>query len=160
MNIIKVNIADFNTAIYPDRIKTTGLGSCVGIVLYDKKKMIAGLAHSMLPTADLTKENLNRAKYVNTAVPLLLEEMIKLGADKNNIFAKIAGGAQMFNFSSANDILNIGPRNIDATRKALSEHRIPLIAEDVGENFGRTIEFDTETFILAIKTANQGVKEI
>ncbi|MGD9677139.1 MAG: chemotaxis protein CheD [Vulcanibacillus sp.] len=160
MNIIKVNIADLNTAIAPDRIKTVGLGSCIGIIIFDQKNLVAGLAHIMLPTADISKEITNKAKYANTAVPLLLEEMSKLGALKQNMFAKIAGGAQMFKYTASNDILNIGPRNIEATKKILLEYKIPVIAEDVGGTIGRTIEFDLETGLLHIRTANQGDKKI
>ncbi len=161
INIVKVSIADLNIAIAPDKIKTIGLGSCIGIVLYDNKKKIAGLAHIMLPTLDnRNKENVNRAKYANTAVSVLLEKMEKTGAFRSNIIAKIAGGSQMFNFTPSNDLLNIGSRNIEATKKTLLEHKIPLIAEDTGGNIGRTIEFDSSTGLLLIKTAKQGVKEI
>lgn len=161
MNIIKVNIADLKTVVSPNHIKTTGLGSCVGIILFDKVNHIAGLAHIMLPSSEIAKEEtLNRAKYADTAIVVLLDKIIELGAVKRNICAKIAGGSQMFNFNSTNDLLKIGPRNVDATKKILHDLGISIISEDTGGNFGRTIEFDTVTTILTIKTANQGVKEI
>lgn len=161
MNIVKVNIADMNTVIAPDHIKTTGLGSCVGIILFDNVKHIAGLAHIMLPSSEIAKEeSLNKAKYADTAIELLLKNIIKMGAIKRNISAKIAGGSQMFNFNSNNDLLKIGPRNVETTKRILKELEINIIAEDTGGNFGRTIDFDTATNILTVKTANQGTKEI
>ncbi len=161
MNVIHVKMADLNTVTAPDHIKTTGLGSCVGILLYDTKKKIAGMAHIMLPDSNLVSVGeLNKAKYADTAIPLLLEEMQKLGAIKRNIVAKIAGGSQMFKFKVTSDMMRIGPRNVDASKEMLSKYEIPIIAEDVGGDIGRTIEFDTVSGILHIRTANQGVTEI
>lgn len=161
INIVKVNIADLNIAIAPDRIKTIGLGSCIGIVLYDNNKKIAGLAHILLPVSNINnKDDFNRAKYANTAVAALLEKMDKYNPIRGNIVAKIAGGSQMFNFKTSSELLNIGARNIEATKESLREHNIPLVAEDTGGNMGRTIEFDTTTGFLLIKTAKMGVKQI
>ncbi|WP_425425361.1 chemotaxis protein CheD [Vulcanibacillus modesticaldus] len=162
MNVVKVRMADLNTIGAPARIRTTGLGSCVGIVLFDVKQKVGGMAHIMLPSSEIAKDNqfLNRAKYADTAVPLLFEKMLSIGASKENIVAKLAGGSQMFQFNTSNDMLRIGPRNVEASKLALSNIGIPLIAEDTGGNIGRTIELDTQTGILHIKTANLGVKEI
>lgn len=161
MEVIKVMMADLNIAVAPDRLKTTGLGSCVGIVLHDKKNNIGGMAHIMLPSSKMVSVGtINEAKYADTAVPLLLKEMLKLGADKRYITAKLAGGSQMFQFKEANDMMRIGPRNVEASKEILAEHNIQVIAEDTGGNFGRTIEFDVQNGILNIRTVNQGVKEI
>ncbi|WP_339063285.1 chemotaxis protein CheD [Tepidibacillus marianensis] len=160
-NVIKVGMADLNVVTSPDRIRTTGLGSCVGITLFDSVNHIGGMAHIMLPSSDMVKVgNINHAKYADTAIPLLLEQMIKLGARKGLITAKIAGGAQMFQFQSQNDMMRIGPRNVEATKDVLKKVGITIIGEDTGGNFGRTIEFDTVSGILYIKTANKGVNEI
>lgn len=70
--------------------------------------------------------------------------------------AKIAGGAQMFTNQSGKDTIRIGPRNIDAVKEVLTEHNIPLLAEDVGGNKGRTIEFSTESLLLKVRTIQQG----
>lgn len=161
MNIIKVMMADLNIAKAPNVLKTTGLGSCVGIVLFDQKNKIGGLAHIMLPSSKLaTNEQINSAKYADTAVPILLDSMLNLGAERRSIIGKLVGGAQMFQFKSANDMLRIGPRNVEASKLILKNLGIPIIAEDTGGSYGRTIELDVNTGVLQIRTANKGVTEI
>jgi len=161
MNVIKVKMADLNIAKTPDRLRTTGLGSCVGIALYDKVKQIGGLAHIMLPSSEMMRMGqINKAKYADTALPLLVEEMEKLGAKQRNLVAKLAGGSQMFQFKTTNEMMKVGPRNVAASKKLLDDLGIPIVAEDTGGNIGRTIELDTATGLLMIKTAQQGVKEI
>ncbi|KIY21517.1 MULTISPECIES: chemotaxis protein CheD [Mesobacillus] len=155
--IIKVGIADMNIAKVPDLIRTTGLGSCVGVVLFDQRAELAGLAHVMLPDSSFSRaEPLNKAKFADTAIKELLEVMIQSGAKQVSIKAKIAGGAQMFQFSGSSDMMRIGPRNVEAVLQQIKELRIPLIAQDVGGNSGRTIEFDPKTGLLQIRTVNKG----
>ncbi|CAM3738261.1 chemotaxis protein CheD [Mesobacillus thioparans] len=159
--IIKVGIADMNIVKAPDLIRTTGLGSCVGVVLYDQAKELAGMAHVMLPDSSLSRtEPLNKAKFANTAIKELFEILMKSGARQAVIKAKIAGGAQMFQFSGSSDMMRIGPRNVEAVLQELKELRIPVIAHDVGGNSGRTIEFDPKTGLMQIRTVNKGNSEI
>lgn len=159
--IIKVGIADMNIVKAPDLIRTTGLGSCVGVVLYDQTREIAGMAHIMLPDSSLSRaEPLNMAKFANTAIKELLNTLVKTGARPAGIKAKIAGGAQMFQFAGSSDMMRIGPRNVEAVLQELKELRIPVIAQDVGGNSGRTIEFDPKTGLLQIRTVNKGNSEI
>ncbi len=158
--IIKVGMADLNTVQNPGIITTLGLGSCVGIVLYDKITKIAGLAHIMLPSSKQIKNNDNKAKFADTGIQVLLDKMLVMGCDKSRMTSKIAGGSQMFSFQSNNDMMKIGQRNVIATKEVLNLLRIPIIAEDTGGNYGRTIEFDTTTGILLIKTIGHGTHEI
>lgn len=158
--LIKVGMADLNTACCPGVLTTLGLGSCVGICLYDPSTKISGLAHIMLPDSKQIKNNSNLAKFADTGVKVLLEEMIKIGAKRSKIVSKIAGGAQMFSFSDSSDIMRIGMRNVTAAREVLKLFNIPLIAEDTGGNYGRTIELYSETGILLIKTIGYGTKKI
>ncbi|WP_017753779.1 chemotaxis protein CheD [Calidifontibacillus oryziterrae] len=161
VNIIKVGIADMNVVESPNLIRTSGLGSCVGVVIYDLTKEAAGLAHVMLPDSSLAKTGtINTAKYADTAIEELLNRIYKLGCKQANLKAKIAGGAQMFQFSAQNDMMRIGPRNVEAVKKELQRFRISITAEDVGGNSGRTIEFNPATRKLNIRTVNQGVKDI
>lgn len=158
--IIKVGMADLNIAKEPDVLTTLGLGSCVGIALYDSSLKLGGLAHIMLPDSTQIKNNSNKAKFADTAIELLLEQMISKGARKNRIVAKIAGGAHMFDFKNMDDMMRIGTRNVTAVTQILKEIHIPIIAQDTGDNYGRTIELHTLTGMLRVKTIGHGVREI
>jgi chemotaxis protein CheD len=157
----KVGIADMKFIQSPARIRTSGLGSCVGLVVYDHEKKLAGLAHVMLPESTLSKvTEFNPAKYADTAVEILVSQLVANGARRNALKAKMAGGAQMFQFAANNDLMRIGPRNVEAIKKELNRLKISLVSEDVGGNSGRTIEFDPVQGILYIKTIHQGTKQI
>lgn len=159
MNKIKVGMADLNI-IQEGTLITLGLGSCVGIAIYDKKKKIAGLAHIMLPSSKEIKNNSNKAKFADSGIEVLINKMESIGAKKTNMVAKLAGGAQMFKFNNNNDILKIGERNVIASKSKLKDIGIKLISEDTGGNFGRTIEFNCYDGSLKIKTIGYGIKII
>jgi chemotaxis protein CheD len=158
--MIKVGMADLKVAKTPDALTTLGLGSCIGICLYDPGTHIIGMAHIMLPSSKTIKNNSNIAKFADTAIVKLLDDMTKEGANQRRLVGKIAGGAQMFKFTSGNDMMRIGERNADAVRSILSDLNIPILADDTGGTFGRTIEFYSETGTLKIKTIGHGVKEV
>jgi chemotaxis protein CheD len=159
--LIKVGMADLNIAGGGAVLKTTGLGSCVGLTLFDPHLRLGGMAHIMLPSSDIARERqLNIAKYADTAVPELLKRLIDKGAIKSRLIAKMAGGAQMFAFMGGTDTMRIGPRNVEATKQALEYFLIPLVAEDTGGNYGRTVELDSQTGIFSIRSVQFGVKEI
>jgi len=159
--MIKVGMADLNTATNGEVLKTTGLGSCVGLSLYDPKQRIAGLAHVMLPSSSIAREvPINVAKYADTAIPELIERMLAHGASIGSIQAKMAGGAQMFTLPGQTDSLRIGPRNVESCLLMLEQYNIPLISQDTGGNFGRTIEVSSENGILTIRSVQKGIKEI
>lgn len=157
---IKVGIADLNTALCPNKLITVGLGSCVGIALFDKIQCIGGLAHIMLPDSTQFNNISNPIKFADLAIPVLIERMEKQGAIKRNIKAKIVGGASMFNFSDKSMMMDIGNRNSIAVKKALDFLSIPIIAEDIGGNKGRTMILDTISGMVQIKTVGLGIKEI
>lgn len=158
--MIKVGMADLNICQYPDAITTLGLGSCVGVVLYDSTARCAGLAHVMLPDSTAIRNNSNKAKFADTGIDELIRKMECAGAVKSRMLAKIAGGAQMFAFNSTSDMVRVGERNVEACKKKLKELGIKIVAEDTGLNYGRTIEFYTETGMLKIKAVGKLVKEI
>ncbi|WP_019152764.1 chemotaxis protein CheD [Robertmurraya massiliosenegalensis] len=161
VQVIKVGIADMNIVRTPNHIRTSGLGSCVGVVVYDQGKELAGLAHVMLPDSKLAKGGtINIAKYADTAVRELVSRLIKHGARDYSLKAKLAGGAQMFQFSSSNDMMRIGPRNVEAVKRELAALKIAIVGEDVGGSSGRTIEFDPKTCLLNIRTVNKGICEL
>lgn len=160
MSIIKVGIADLNVAREPDILTTLGLGSCIGITLYDPTTKIGGLVHIMLPDSTQIKNNQNKAKFADTGIDLLIHRMILEGARRTKLVAKIAGGAHMFDFKNVDDMMRIGTRNIVATTKILKQAHIPIMAQDTGEDYGRTIELDTSTGILCVKTVGHGIRKI
>jgi chemotaxis protein CheD len=104
---IKVGIADYNVAYSPDRLITVGLGSCIGIALYDKIQGIGGLVHIMLPDSTQFNNVTNPLKFADLAIPMLIEKMEKQGSNRRNLKAKIAGGASMFNFSDQSMIMDM-----------------------------------------------------
>ena len=158
IEVIRVGMADLKVACHPSIITTLGLGSCVGITLYDSKKKIIGMAHIMLPSSKIATANTNRAKFADTGIVDLLEKMTALGAERKEIVSKIAGGAQMFNFAGSTETLKIGARNSEAVKQVLNELRIPIVAEDIGGNHGRTIEISSEDGKLMVKTIGYGIK--
>lgn len=159
--VIKVGIAQMDVVKAPNTIRTSGLGSCVGVVLYDESKQIAGLIHVMLPDSSLGRSDaVNVAKFADTGIKALIELLKLEGVHAFKLKAKIAGGAQMFQFTSDKDSMRIGPRNVEAVKVELQKNSIPLVAEDTGGNSGRTIEFDPITSKLNIRTVNRGVSEI
>lgn len=160
-NFIKVGMAELNVTHLTGVLKTTGLGSCVGLTLFDSRAKVAGMAHVMLPSSDIAREGtMNIAKYADTAIPEMISRMVKLGASIPRMVAKMAGGAQMFAIAGNNDTMRIGPRNVEICKEMLKKHSISLLAEDTGANYGRTIEFDCETGILLVRSVQQGVKEL
>ncbi len=158
--MIKVGMADLKVTSSPNVLSTLGLGSCIGICLYDPVTKVSGLAHIMLPSSKTIKNNSNTAKFADTGIDELLVKMEGLGANKRRLVGKIAGGAQMFAFSSGNDTMRIGERNAEAVREILRANRIPIQADETGGNYGRTIEFYADSGRLLIKTIGHGTKEV
>ena len=159
-NEIRVGISDLNVAYSPDKLVTVGLGSCVGIAIYDKAIGLGGLAHIMLPDSSQFNKVANEIKFADLAIPILVNDMIKKGAKLKNMRAKIAGGASMFNFSDKSIIMDIGKRNGIAVKNALKILSIPIVGEDIGGNKGRTLIFETSNGLLFIRTVGIGTTEI
>lgn len=158
--MIKVGMADLKVCHAPDAVTTLGLGSCVGVALYDKVTKIAGLVHVMLPDSTQVRQNQNRAKFADTGIDELIKAMISAGASKSRFTAKIAGGAQMFAFSGNSDMLRVGERNVEAVKRKLNALGIPILAEDTGLNFGRTVEFYPDSGDFVIKAVGKQKKTI
>ncbi len=155
----KVGIADFKVTNNPHHVITLGLGSCVGIVLFDKFAQVGGMVHIMLPDSTQFKNSENPAKFADTGINVLLREVLLSGARKPNIVAKIAGGAQMFKGNTSN-LLNIGQRNIKKTKEVLDSLGITLSAEDTGGNKGRTMILQTDSGRVLVRTVGSVPKEI
>ncbi|KYZ77618.1 chemotaxis protein CheD [Anaerosporomusa subterranea] len=158
--LIKVGMADYKVGRAPASLITYGLGSCIGIAIYDPATKVGGLAHIMLPDSKQARSSENPAKFADTAIPLMVNDMIKLGASKMRLRAKIAGGAQMFTFSNLTDIMRIGERNAESVRIVLKALDISIIADDTGGNYGRTVELKLDSGGFRIKTIDKGEKEL
>lgn len=158
MDTIKVKIADLAVLKESGMIITVGLGSCVGIGLYDENCKVGGLAHILLSDSrQFQNKNsaLNLAKFADTAIPALVEGMEKLGAKRSRFRAKIAGGSQLFKFNK-DGTASVGEKNVTAVRKTLKDLNIPIIGEDVGGNHGRTMRLFVEDGKVTIATVGKG----
>ncbi len=159
---INIGIGELVVSKAPNILETRGLGSCVGVSFYDATNKVGALAHIMLPNASsvsvkLDKDN-SRFRYAEYALPHMLNRMIAMGSNKNNIVAKIVGGASMFKRKSVN--LNIGERNINAVRDFLKENSIKLKGEEVGGDIGRTVFFNLNDGRIIIKIYGKVKQEI
>lgn len=156
-NTIKVGISDMNIGRSPDILVTFALGSCVGICLYDAQHRIGGLSHILLPDSTTqTGPVKNPYRFADSAIPILVRKLELAGARHGFLKAKIAGGAQMFSAVGNASLSNVGERNARAVKEALRKQGIPIIADDTGKNFGRTLFFNTEDGSMLIKSATQG----
>jgi len=159
MGVIVVGMADLKVARSPDILTTLGLGSCIGITLFDKSRKIGGMAHIMLPTYK-GFEGQNKAKFADSALIELVNQLTRIGASRSQLVAKIAGGAHMFGKAQNSDMLKIGERNAAASLAILKQLNIPVQANDTGGSHGRTIELNTDNGALKIRTVGAGEKFI
>lgn len=158
---VRVKVADYAVRRGSDVIATIGLGSCVAIVLYDRDTRVGGLAHILLPSMTMSRETANPAKFPETIVPLMLDEMRKLGAGSpGRISAKIAGGASMFGQLINGTGINVGERNIAATKEALAAAGIALVAEDTGLDYGRSVYFHLTDGRVEVRSLKKGDRVI
>lgn len=122
-------------------IVTLGLGSCVAIMLHDAEAGVGAMAHVLLPSHSLASDQSNPAKFPETAVPFLVQRMLAAGASRHRLVAKLAGGASMFAQLMTPGAIQMGERNIAASRAALREAAIPIIGQAVGGERGRSVRF-------------------
>jgi len=163
--VVNVGVAELKTGSNSCVLASFGLGSCVAVAMFDQFRKIAGLAHVMLPESRGKEppEGAN-GKFADLAVPTLVEELCQIGARRNRLKCKIIGGAQMFEIPGVQKRENaligapahIGARNVEAVKNELEKLRIPLIGEDTGGNYGRTVKFDSTTGEVEVSSINHG----
>jgi len=167
--IVNVGVAEYYVTHNPHVLASYGLGSCVGVALYDDKRRIGGLAHIMLPDSKSMTKKGNPGKFADTAISAMVEEMERLGSKRWDIKAKIAGGACMFTIPGAVNPRNvpgpclgmqIGDRNIDAAKDALKELKVQLVSEDTGGSYGRTMRFDISDGKVTVSSIKHGAREL
>lgn len=159
-NTIKVAMADLKVAKAPDSLTTLGLGSCIGLTLYDPVSKVGGLVHYMLPDSTKLRNNSNVAKFGDTGIQELYNKMLNAGANPKRLVAKIAGGAKMFEIANDSPVGNVGERNSEMAKIMLRKLGIPLKASDVGLNYGRTVVLDCDTGDYLIKSVGKTEKVI
>jgi chemotaxis protein CheD len=157
---IIIGVADLNTGSAGDVIVTYGLGSCVAIVLYDPVRKLGGMAHIMLPSKSLARRDDVPGKTPQTAVPALLERLTLLGAEPRRLTGRLVGGASLFASLTPPGSIQMGERNVVASREVLNQHAIPLVAEQVGGEAGRSVWFALEDGAVLIRSANQHERTI
>jgi chemotaxis protein CheD len=160
VEVVTVAIGHWAVACAPAKVRTL-LGSCVGVVFYDRVARLGGLAHIVLPSARGAVDH--PGKYADTAIPAMIADFERrLGTQaRPRLIAKLVGGASMFQVNpSTNSTLNIGQKNQEAIEKILAELRIPILARDLGGTAGRRLTLDTASGIVAIKVPGGADYEI
>lgn len=137
-----------------------GLGSCVGLALYDAGTRVAGLAHIFLPTSRNGQMNPRApARYADQGVAALVAAMREQGARPRLLVAKLAGGAQLF-LRGENSALDVGRRNVESVLKALQELGVPVVGQDTGGHYGRTMKLYVATGRVEISSMGLPVREL
>ncbi len=153
-----VSVADWAVDRGDAVLITLGLGSCVALVLYDPEAAVGGLAHLLLPSPSLSQDREKPAKFPDTAVPFLVERMREAGAVRRRLRARMVGGASMFASVSGLSVASVGERNVQATREALERAGIPLVGEDTGRDYGRSVYAFLETGRVEVRSYAHGVR--
>ncbi len=156
-----VGIGELRASADPEAILVAyGLGSCVGVCLYDPVARVGGLAHVMLPSSLEAANNAATSRFADTAIPMLLARMAELGGDSRRTAGKIAGGASMLNGAAFSDGFNIGARNVEAVKSALSRLGVPILAADVGGSRGRTLSIHLGSGTVLVRMAGEKDTEL
>jgi chemotaxis protein CheD len=158
--LIEVQMGKMELAQVPERLVTRGLGSCLGITMYDPIKKTGAMIHPMLPDMDKSKIKSNASRFVNSGILLALQELEKKGCFRSRLEVKVFGGAHMFSFINTDSALNVGQKNIEMAHAVFKELNIKILVEEVGGTFGRTVELDTDSGKVLVKTVSWGEKVV
>ena len=153
---IVVKVADLQVVAGEGELVTLGLGSCVAICLHDPVAKVAGMAHVLLPNKQLSRTTDNPAKFPQSAVPLLVERMKALGADHARLSARLVGGASMFGNLTPSGAVQMGERNVVASRQVVEEQGIVITGEATGGTMGRSVRLQATDGALFIRTLAHG----
>jgi len=156
---IEVRIGEIALTKGKDTLTASGVGSCVIIALYDPKLKIGALAHALLPSRDgegrptekgnrIRKKEIQNSRYTDIAIHKMLKKMESQGTKKEDLEAKIVGGANMFSAFES----DIGSDNVLSAKKKLKKEGIKIAGECVGGSQGRSVEFSLASGIVTVKT--------
>jgi chemotaxis protein CheD len=155
-----VGMGEIVVSAVPDAVLACiGLGSCIAVCGYDRRAKVGGMVHVVIPQANDPATS-NPAKFADTAVPLLLYEMIKAGANRNWLTIKIAGGAQMTIAAGLKNVFNTGEKNVAQIITSLEKEKMALTAADVGGSLGRTVRMYLDTGRITIKSVTGEIREL
>ena len=160
MKEVIVKVADWAAERGDGVLVTLGLGSCVAIMLHDPQLKAGAMAHVLLPSRSLARDTSNLAKFPDSAVPLLVDRLKALGAEPRRLVAKLAGGASMFSQLMTPGTIQMGERNIVASRNALRAASIPIVREAVGGERGRSIRFHVKDGRVEIRSVGADAEVI
>jgi chemotaxis protein CheD len=156
--IIDVSMSDMKTAASPSILRSSGIGSCIAITLYDSVNKIGCICHPMLALpitpekSDINGQRSNASlRFVENAIDAMISALAKLGSSKDRLEAKIIGGANMFKVFDK-DPDSIGIHNSDSAKKKLEREGIKIVSEDTGGSVGRSVDFDLNTGFVEVKT--------
>jgi chemotaxis protein CheD len=151
----RISIAQARIGRTPAILKACGLGSCIAVSLYDPDAGIGALGHMLLPCRPKQSPLSSKNKYVDAGIFQMVDELVRAGANRERLVAKITGGANMFETSYQTLINSIGARNAKSARETLAKLGIPLLAEEVGGNRGRSVEFDLSTGTMIVCSSHE-----
>ena len=154
---VVVSIADMKISDCPDDLVVTyALGSCLGVAIYDHVAKVGGMMHCMLPLGrvDPQKAESNPPMFVDTGIPLLFNEVYRLGAQKNRLIVKVAGCSQLLDDKK---LFEIGQRNYTVFRKILWKNSILISGEHIGGSFSRTLFLDMATGEVIVRIKDQEI---
>jgi chemotaxis protein CheD len=153
--VIRIGMAELKVAKAPDKIVTLGLGSCIGFCAYDAASKIGGMIHIMLPNSLLAVEHINPAKFADTGILFLIQELEQQGVILNQMIVKIVGGAEMFTNNGSDVHLGVGERNILAVEEICQKLNLVISAKSIGGNAGKSVTFDLNTGIVEVRSMNE-----
>lgn len=157
-NLITVDISDCQSSDNPiASLITYSLGSCIGVAIWDPVAQVGGMLHYMLPDSSLSKEKAknNPAMFGNTGIPLLFKSTFKLGATKQRLIVKVAGGSQLLDDQGT---FNIGKRNYVMLRQIFWKNNVLIDAEDVGGSISRTMKLEIATGKVTVKNRSREIE--
>ncbi|MBF0495939.1 MAG: chemotaxis protein CheD [Deltaproteobacteria bacterium] len=160
MNNVIVGIADMKTSSNQDEVLVTySLGSCIGVAIYDPVAKVGGLLHYMLPESqiDTSKAKANPYMFADTGLPLLFRTCYAMGAKKNRLVVKVAGGSQIMDETN---FFNIGRRNYEALVNILSRNNVRIVSQTVGGVTNRTMRLNITTGRVLVKMPGEEMVEL
>lgn len=154
-----VRVAEILVARSPDQLVALGLGSCVAVVVHDPQAQVGGMAHVLLPSAPGRSAGAP-GRYAQSAIPLLVSQVLAAGGERGRLIARLAGGATMFTNLTPPGLIHMGERNTLAAREALFGQNVRVVGEWVGGDFGRTVVFDLARGTVQVSSVRHGVRDL